>query len=413
MITKLRQLNPAVHRALLVLTMLAAQAWLYWLGDNGTGTPMWDLNNVYGPWVQQMASTHRILGLQESWIYPYIDVIPLLLAALLSPNNYQLGWVVMVGILNLVALLALLGWRQRPGGSAIAAGWFWVIALVLLGPVSISRLDSVSVALAVLAVAFLVRSKQSTAAALMAVATWVKIWPAAFFFGALADAANRKRILWVGALTGFGLLVFGLLVGKPSYLLSFAFGQASRGIQIEAPAASPWLWWGISDPSAAGILFSRELLTFQVFGPAAAMVAKLMDLAMLVALAITAWLAYAASRNPDASWQSAITWAFFTATTDLIFFNKVGSPQYYAWLIVPVILALIWKVPGRTKLAVLVLAALLLTGLVFPVFYDQLLHQKVFATGLLTIRNLLLLGLLVLGNLRLSALSKRAQTASN
>ena len=162
-----------IHRWLLLTAMGLTHVWLYWLGDNGIGTPMWDLNNVYAPWVSQMAESHRVLGVDSNWIYPFPDVVPLVIAALLVPSNYQLGWVTMVGVLNLVALAAILGWRSKPKPEAIGAGWFWVVAVLVLGPVSISRLDSVSVALAVLAVAFLVREKTGTASALMAIGTWV------------------------------------------------------------------------------------------------------------------------------------------------------------------------------------------------------------------------------------------------
>ncbi|MFM5904517.1 MAG: glycosyltransferase 87 family protein, partial [Micrococcales bacterium] len=267
-----------LQRWLLLFAMVACHVWLYWLGQNGVGTPMWDLNNVYAPWVAQMAETHRLLGIDANWIYPFPDIVPLALAAVISPSNYQLGWVVMVAILNLVALGALLGWRSRPNRQSLLAGWFWVAGLVLLGPVSISRLDSVSVAIAVLALAFLVRNKTGTAATLMAIGIWIKIWPLAFFLASVGSREKLKRTWMVGFGTGLSILAVGILIAKPQYLFSFATGQVGRGIQIEAPVATPWLWMGIQNPVESGIRFSQQLLTFQVFGPFTVEFARLMDL---------------------------------------------------------------------------------------------------------------------------------------
>ncbi|MFM5905683.1 MAG: hypothetical protein ACKORF_06235, partial [Micrococcales bacterium] len=177
-----------------------------------------------------------------------------------------------------------------------------------------------------------------------------------------------------------------------------------------APVATPWLWMGIQNPVESGIRFSQQLLTFQVFGPFTVEFARLMDLVQVGALAITVFLAYRAGAKGSvgsALENQVVVWAFLTAILDLIVFNKVGSPQYYCWILVPVILAILWQVPHRGLLAVSAALVCLLTGLIFPIFYDQILNQEILATSLLTLRNVLAIGLLVWSNVSLSRLGMK------
>jgi hypothetical protein len=72
------------------------------------------------------------------------------------------------------------------------------------------------------------------------------------------------------------------------------------------------------------------------------------------------------------------------------------------WMAV-VLVALVYFGINKSKLALVVGAAiLLLTQLVYPIFYLQLLGLETLPLGLLTLRNLLLVGLLIWANVQLS-----------
>jgi hypothetical protein len=102
--------------------------------------------------------------------------------------------------------------------------------------------------------------------------------------------------------------------------------------------------------------------------------------------------------------------AALTGVLDLIVFNKVGSPQFMVWLTV-VLVALVYFGINKAKLALAFGAAiLLLTQLVYPVFYLELLGLETLPLGLLTLRNLLLVALLIWANLQLS--KKAEETTS-
>ena len=76
--------------------------------------------------------------------------------------------------------------------------------------------------------------------------------------------------------------------------------------------------------------------------------------------------------------------------TVLIAFNKVGSPQYIAWLAAPVILGIIMS--GRRFLTPAVLVGITagLTQLFYPYLYQQLLDLNAWMLAVVTLRNLML-----------------------
>jgi hypothetical protein len=73
----------------------------------------------------------------------------------------------------------------------------------------------------------------------------------------------------------------------------------------------------------------------------------------------------------------------------LIAFNKVGSPQYFCWLIPPVIFGLIVDRTRFIPVAAMSLIALALTQVVYPWMYDEILNTTPLGLFYLTVRNLL------------------------
>ena len=136
--------------------------------------------------------------------------------------------------------------------------------------------------------------------------------------------------------------------------------------------------------------------TFQVDGDGAAAVSALMTpllgivIVTIVLLAVLRVLGHA----PTASLLPALSLALITA---FIAFNKVGSPQYLAWLAAPIVLGLVLSAAGGGSFRVpailgVVLAAL--TQVIYPWFYDGVLALDPLMLFVLTVRNLLLFVLL-------------------
>jgi Glycosyltransferase family 87 len=409
MIATLKRLVAA--RSTVLFAFVAAHFWLIWTGSVGPGHPMGDIPFAYRPWADQMLQSQELFGLTTKWVYPFPDLIPTLLPALVPWLDYQSAWLSMAFLVNLGAMAVLLFWPFRFDIARVTAGWFWVAALVVLGPVAISRIDTISVAIVVVGLVAWLQAKPATASVWFAVATWVKVWPIALLSATILEAKAWKRALFAGVGTGVGILLFGLLWGKPSVVLGFVTEQTARGIQIESPWATWWLWQGVNKVPGSGLYYSTALNTFQVKGPGTELIATLLGPTTYLALMITMVLGWLAIRRnqPDSNAlrNEIFTWTVFTAVLDLIVFNKVGSPQYYGWLIIPAVLGLIQRVPNWGIIWPWVLATLALTGIIYPTIYDSLLSQSAWATAVLGIRNLSVLALLVIGNTRLMELVRR------
>lgn len=385
----------------LLVAGLLAHLWLIQIGLHGLGTPMGDVPYAYEPWLNQMINSGKLLGINMDWVYPFPALLPIWLSALINPMEFQTGWLTLVTIVNLSALWLISRLR-------FDAAWYWLFFLVLLGPISISRIDTFSVAIALFGVFELVRRKLNSSTALFTLGASMKIWPVAILLPAISASKYRLRIILAVISAALVLLAIGLLLGGNQSMFSFLSYQSNRGIQIESPIASWWIWTGELGLANAGIYYDQLMMTFQVAGDGIPLAASLIGYAMFLALGITVWLSWRAARA-GASFQSILPVAALTAVLDLIVFNKVGSPQFATWLAVPIVLGILygannWKLPLYS-----VIALGLTTYLIYPVFYDYILDAQSWALGILLIRNLGYIALLVWANRELNRLRINSQ----
>ncbi|MFJ3472178.1 hypothetical protein ACIPJ1_04535 [Microbacterium maritypicum] len=378
------------------LIVHALTAWAGWVYPS---QPMGDVVLVYEPWASSALGGGPIVGVTETWVYPQLALVPMLVAAVLSAplvpllgvsSAYLVGWAVLVVILDAVAFAVLVG--RAPSHARRVAAWFWCGALALLGPIALYRIDAITVPIAVIGGLWLV-SRPAVGAALLTIGAWIKIWPGALVLAAVVALRARVRVLVAAAVVSVGVVATLLLLGADTEVLGFLTEQTGRGLQIEAVAATPFLWLAVA--GAARIEYSFEILTFQITAPGVdAVSAALTPLMVLSVLAVTVLGALKAMRG--AIFPRLFPPLALTLVTLLIVTNKVGSPQFQTWMIAPVIL---WLVLDRVRArvpAVLVLALCLLTCLVYPIGYDGLLRADALSVAVLTVRNILLVVLLVL-----------------
>lgn len=364
---------------------------------------MGDLNYAYQDW----ANAGSAYGISVAWVYPYLALVPISLANALTPGALIGGWVAIWLLFNLAVLIVLVFYRVGDDrDERYRAGYFWVLATLCLGPVAISRLDAFSVGLSILGLLFVYLRFSKVASIFLTLALWIKVWPIALMSAVFV--AVQGKIRWFVTLASGSVIavVIAMLLGGDSSVFSFLGDQSERGIQIESPIAAFWLWPAVMGSTASGIKFNGPLMTFEVFGANADVVASLLTVVQFGALLITAALGYVAYRRGVAP-SRIIFWASFTGVLDLIVFNKVGSPQYITWLVVPVVFGFIAKVAEAKTAAATVLVISLMTWLVYPIAYDAILASHFWETLLLTLRNLVLIGALVYGNLGLQKLGKQ------
>ena len=355
--------------------------------------------SLYDYWAYQVDNGTGVYGLVTEWVYPALAFVPIWIAGALNLVSYEVSWLVVVFMLNTAAVLLLVR-RERNGGlfSGTNASWAFLSALLFLGPVAVSRIDSVSAALAILGLVAINRNATGIAAALFTIAGWIKIWPVALFAAMIAVFKKRLQAIIVATVISASIIGIGLLAGGTK-VFGFVLQQQERGIQIESVMATPWMW--LAKFGSANIFFDDSILTNQVSGPLVQELAAVSNYLLFTALAITVLLAIRAVRAGRNRTQ-VFALAALTGVLDLIVFNKVGSPQFMIWLAVPLV-ALVYFGINKSKVALAMGAAiLLLTQLVYPVLYIELLGLEIMPLWLLTVRNLLLVALLVWANTQLS-----------
>lgn len=349
--------------------------------------PMGDVYLVYEPWSQRALAGEGIVGVDEDWVYPQLALVPLVLAhGFAWIAGYTVGWAVFVTALDAVAFAVLVG-RARSRGRVTAA-WFWLAAILLLGPVGLYRLDAVTVALAVMGCLWL-RGRPWLAGILLAVATWIKVWPAAII--AAAVIALRRRWALVGAGLVVSAVTLAVVVGAGGldHALGFIGDQTGRGLQVEAPVSMFYLWGQMLGLPGFFVYYSTEILTFQVTGTEIDPVIAAMTPILMLGVGAVAVVAALKVRR-GAAVRDLLPVAALAIVAVFIVLNKVGSPQYLCWLVPPVVLGLVVARRDWARPAVLVLVLCALTQLVYPVFYGEVLTARPLGVGILTVRNALL-----------------------
>ncbi|PCE14897.1 hypothetical protein AUC47_01765 [Microbacterium sp. SZ1] len=379
---------------LAVHVVTAVTGWLY------PSQPMGDVVLVYEPWASAALSGGPIVGITETWVYPQLALLPMVAAKMLAAplvgamgvsNAYLVAWAVLVAVLDAIAFAVLVG--RSPSRPRRLGAWFWVAALVLLGPIALYRIDAITVPIAVIGGLWVSR-RPAVAAALLTIGAWIKIWPGALLAAAIVAATTRMRMLLTAAAVSAAIVGVLLVLGADSEIFGFLTEQTGRGLQIEAVAATPFVWLAVG--GAARIEYSFDILTFQIDAAGAEAVGAVLTPLMIVLVLVIAGIGARTAMRGASVFRLLPPLALSLVTT-LIVLNKVGSPQFQTWLIAPVVLWLVLDRARATAPAVVVLALCALTCLVYPLNYDALLRAELLPVVVLTLRNLLLVILLAIG----------------
>lgn len=380
------------------------------LNLSGIGWPLGDVEQVYLGWAEGTVAGTARLGVDSAFVYPILALAPILAALVFGAPLYALTWLGLVTLVNGAAFGMLIG--RRPGRVAAVAAWWWLAFLLLLGPVGLARIDSVTAPLVIMGLLWL-RTRPVAGAVLLSLATWVKVWPVAAIIALAVASRRRWQVIAVFASTSLGIIAFAQLFGSGLTILSFVTEQTNRGLQIEAPVAGWWLWQSALGIPGTLVYYDHEILTYQVVGAGTDAVIAVMTPLLAVCVAAVLLLGWRAQRA-GASVDRLFPPLLFALVLTLIAINKVGSPQFMTWLAAPIILGLVvspraWRGPAAVAL---LMAGL--TQLVYPYFYNGLLATTPTMVLVLTVRNLLelvLLGWMMVRVWRLGSASGPAAAA--
>jgi Glycosyltransferase family 87 len=384
-----------VHALLIALCLLAP------------GWPLGDVERVYVGWAKAATSGVEVVGITTGFVYPIVALAPILAAFAFGATWYALAWLGMVTLLNAGAFAVLMAGNHSPERKArrIGAAWWWLGFLVLLGPIALARIDSVTVPIVIIGL-LLISTHPVWGTVLLTLATWIKVWPVAAIAALIVASRHRWRLAGVAAGVSALILLVTLILGGGAHVFSFVSQQTARGIQIESPVASLWMWQAVAGVPGSMVYYDRELLTYQVTGDGVEAASSLMTPILLLVLAAVLLLGWRAQRK-GAAFRELFPVLVLALVLTMMAFNKVGSPQFISWLAAPVILALVvgahaWRVP-----LILVTALAALTHLVYPYLYDLLLVAHPALVLALTLRNVLELVVLGWTVQRLWALPQR------
>ena len=384
----------ATSRVTLWAAFIAVHVWLGMLNLYGPGFPIGDVTLVYKLWTDQIVLDNYWVGIDSAWVYPVVAIVPMLAAFAFGPALYASTWLTIVMLLDAVAFAAITGWVTSRDRASVA--WWWIGFLLLLGPIALARIDSVTVPLAIVGV-ILLATRPTAAAVVLSIATWIKVWPAAILLAVVIASRRRREVVIAGALVSAAIVGVALLFGSGANVFSFITEQTGRGLQVEAPVTTLWLWLAKAGVPGTQVYYDRDILTYQVLGDHVAETAAAMTPVLAVAVVIVAALGVWAVRRGAPASQLLAPLALAIVTT-LIAFNKVGSPQFISWLAVVIVLGLGTHRAGYGRSfavpAAIVLVVAALTQAFYPYLYTDLLTLNPILLVDITVRNLLLFALL-------------------
>jgi hypothetical protein len=320
------------------------------------------------------------------WEYPAGAAVIIAFPALLRGAPYALTFVGVQLLVDLALLLLLVFWGLRRG--SLAGAWFWIAAVPLLGPVVLGRFDLVPTLFAAGGLVAASTAAPITAGVLLATGAVVKLWPALLVPIVLALHRGGLRVLAGGL--AIGLLVLALVAryANLDHLLSFLTYQSDRRLEVESVLALPLMAQRLSGRTDITVGFGFG--SFQVEGPAADTLLRIGDVGLVAVLVLVAALTWRLRRSAADRGHAAVVLAVVLMAGFLIF-NKVLSPQYPVWLMGLVALGLCWRASPLRDLVLPLSLALLLTQLVYPIRFQDLLAGEPWPVRLLAARDVLLI----------------------
>ena len=388
--------RPVVRHGLIAFVVVHVVCLLWLWPTIARGDALGELV-LYREWAEDAFRGEGFVGLREDWEYPLLAWLPIGLANLFGPDAYQAVWFGLVTVLNLLATLVVLGSTRdarRPTAALV-----WLAGILLLAPVSMLRIEGFVAPLVVVALIWLARMP-FVAGVILAVATWVKVWPAVVIAAAIAARQGGGRILPAGILVTAGVTVVASLTGGLAHIMSFLVRQATRGLQIESPLATLPMWLDALGFSGYYTRFNSVLRTSEMGGAVPQFIAA-WSTPVLIAAAVAIVAIIFVKRHQGVDGTQLVLVGSLALVSTIFVLNKVGSPQFMLWLLPVVVVGLASRDAWWGRIACLTLAAAALTTVLFPLMYTALANSEVLPVAVLTARNALLVVILAVSLIRL------------
>lgn len=375
---------------------------------------------LYAQWAAGMVHGHGLPNADVRWQYPpgaaFVLAGPGVLARAVggAEIGYEIGFFIEILAVDLAVTAAL---ARRSGRAAR----FWTVGIIALGPVALARFDVAPAALAVAALLALQpvpgrepagRARWGWFGFAAGLGTAVKVWPVLLLVVARPPGRRELARLAGGLLAAGAVLVAALAaMGALGGAATFTGAQRARGLQLEAVAALPFV---VAHVVGAGPGAAYGQGSEQFSSAAARTVASACSVAEAVVIVAVALWCWWPRRGGGAGELAGLADRALALLLVVMLTSRVLSPQYLVWALAVAAVRPALLEPagpggrpgvGRRDAAVtrLLLGACLLSLVIYPVRYQDLIDGRVTATLLLVARDLVLLALAVLAVLAVRA----------
>ncbi len=337
--------------------------------------------------------------------YPPLALLPFTLphlAALQQPlrfSDYIQAFLIENVLFSTLIALALAWMTEqrailRPPGLTLA---LYALFVALSAPLLPWRYDLFPALLTILAFVSVLRGRPAWAGFWGGLGIAAKLYPLVLLpiFGLYYLAGRQYRglirmILGSALAVLLTLLPFLFAFTAPAQLFSFLSYHSLRGLQIESLPAGAIVLAHTLGLTPAKLEFNYGALHLvSPWANAALAWLPWMFVVVLSVVAVSAWGRFREECAADSGRASAETLAayIFAALLAFIVTNKVFSPQYIIWLLpfAPLL---------RPPQALVFLAIVVMTIILFPFTYDRLLAMQGLPVVVLNLRNLLVIVLL-------------------
>jgi hypothetical protein len=351
---------------------------------------------TYNRWSQAFASGHFPLH-DPLWQYPpgaaVVITLPRLVRGVTGLSYYS-AFYAMALLADLITFLLVVYrcWyaaERSPSARRVnyTGAWAYTVAIFMVGPIVYGRYDII---VAMIAAVALVAATSSAAW------TWrlrgmaigfgavMKLWPAALVAGLPKRVDGRRALLWAGMAASLpALLLAAALPGA----FGFLTGQQNRGLEVESVLATPFL---IARHLGYPGVIRHQYGAFEITGPGIGAVVICCEALTVAGFAWLCWWRRRADLVPG-RWSTALYYdVALVAVLIAIVTSRVLSPQYLVWVVALIALCLTQPDSALTGPCRLLLAAISLTQVEFPLLFSRLVHGGHWAPWFVTGRNLML-----------------------
>jgi len=311
--------------------------------------------------------------------------------------GYRLAFAVEMLLVDAVGLYASLRLARAADRGRRRIPLAYILLLLAVGPLLVLRFDLVPAVCLLLAAAWAAEGRAGPAAAALGFGTAAKLFPLVLapllVLGLMPLPGwglwRALRRMAPPFLAGFAVTVVPALALSVHGTLTSVSYQTARGVQIESLPAN-----AIDLVHLATGLATRSFLDFGAYHLASSLSAPVKTLSvaataltLVAATALVGWCSWRRGGLRPQDWAPAFAIGVFA----FVLPARVLSPQYLVW-IAALLAGLADRRRARPALLALVAAAVV-TQVIYPFRYPQLIRFDPVDIGLLTVRNLLLVAI--------------------